>query len=797
MKNKFFFILLCIFFYSTNNVLANEIIFETKNINILNDGNRIITDEGIARSINNGLTIEANSFDYNKNTSILIATEKAIATFAEKNIVINADEFIYNENLLTLNAIGNVEAYDSINDISIISNKILYDISQNKIESESQSEIKDKLGNLFLSEYFVYTLNDNLIKFNDLKFIDIEKNIYQINKAFVNVVSKKLIGKDISINFDNKSFNKDNEPRLKGNSVINDNKSGNTLITKGVFTTCKKNDDCPPWQLSAKEIRHDKKKKTIYYKDAWLKIYDKPVLYFPKFFHPDFTVKRQSGFLMPSFKSSSNIGTSFNLPYYHVISDNKDFTIQPRFYADEKLLMQSEYRQVNSNSNHLIDFSFFNGKNESNKSHFFLNTYKELNFSYFEDSQLDIKLEQVTHNSYLKVYDIKSPIINSSGSLVSSIEIGASKENLSLDLDFQIFESLATEKGSDKYEYILPNYNLLKEFREIDQFSGIFSLNSAGTLTNYNTNVYEKIMINDFYFKSHPKFNGNGIESKYNFLVKNTNTDSENSLKYEKNSNHDVATLVEYNSSYPLKKITQDHSNIIKPKISLRYSPNNSKNLRNEERRVDTNNIFSLSRVTTNDTIEGGASLTYGTQFLKTNLEGKDLLDVNIANVIRLEENNNLSANSSLGEKMSDVFGSIDFSPNQFLTTGYDFAINNNFVDKNYEIFKGEIKINNFVTQFDYLNENNTLGKSSFLSNKTSYNIDSSNSVSFNTRENKTTKVTEFYNLIYQYRNDCLIAAIEYNKDYYTDKELKPSENIFLKLTIIPFGQTSSPDLRN
>ena len=299
---------------------------------------------------------------------------------------------------------------------------------------------------------------------------------------------------------------------------------------------------------------------------------------------------------MPSFKSSSNIGTSFNLPYYHVISDNKDFTIRPRFYADEKLLIQSEYRQVNSNSNHSIDYSFFNGKNESNKSHLFLNTYKELNFSYFEDSQLDIKLEQVTNDSYLKVYDIKSPIINSSSSLESSIEIGASKENLSLDLDFQIFESLAVDKKSDKYEYILPNYNLIKEFREIDQFSGIFSLNSTGSLTNYNTNVSEKIMINDFYFKSHPKFNGNGIESKYNFLVKNTNTDSENSLKYEKNSNHDVATLVEYNSSYPLKKITQDHSNIIKPKISLRYSPNNSKNLRNEERRVDTNNIFSLTK---------------------------------------------------------------------------------------------------------------------------------------------------------------------------------------------------------
>ena len=795
MKNKYFFIILYLLLHTINGVLANEIIFQSKDINILDNGNRIISNQGVARSLDHGLTIKADNFDYNKNVSTLIATKDAIATLTKKNIVINADKLIYNKNLSTLDAIGNVKIYNSTNDISIISNKILYDINKNTIESISQSEIKDKLGNHFLSEYFIYTLNNNLIKFDDLKFTDVEKNISQINKAFINIESKKLIGKDISIDFNNKSFDKNNEPRLKGNSIIV--KSGNSLFTKAVFTTCKKNDDCPPWELSAKEIKHDKKKKTIYYKDAWLKIYDKPVFYFPKFFHPDFTVKRQSGFLMPSFKSSSNIGTSFNLPYYHVISDNKDFTIRPRFYADEKLLIQSEYRQVNSNSNHLIDFSFFNGKNESNKSHFFLNTYKELNFSYFEDSQLDIKLEQVTNDSYLKVYDIKSPIINSSSSLESSIKIAASKENLSLDLDFQVFESLATEKKSDKYEYVLPNYNLLKEFRQIDQLSGIFSLNSTGSLKNYNTNVSEKIMINDFYFKSHPKFNGNGIESKYNFLVKNTNTNSENSLKYEKNSKHDFTTLVEYNSTYPLKKTTQDYSNIIKPKISLRYSPNNSKNLRNEERRIDTNNIFSLSRVTTSDTIEGGASLTYGTQFLKTDLKGNDLLDMSIANVIRLEENKNISINSSLGKKMSDVFGSINFSPNDILTTGYDFAINNNFVDKNYEIFKGEIKINNFVTEFDYLNENNTVGKSSFLSHKTSYNIDSSNSLSFKTRENKTTKITEFYNLIYQYRNDCLIAAIEYNKDYYTDKDLKPSENIFLKLTIIPFGQTSSPDLKN
>ena len=34
-----------------------------------------------------------------------------------------------------------------------------------------------------------------------------------------------------------------------------------TIVKKGVFTTCKKGDKCPPWVISADEIKHDKLKK--------------------------------------------------------------------------------------------------------------------------------------------------------------------------------------------------------------------------------------------------------------------------------------------------------------------------------------------------------------------------------------------------------------------------------------------------------------------------------------------------------------------------------------------------------
>ena len=85
--------------------------------------------------------------------------------------------------------------------------------------------------------------------------------------------------------------------------------------------------------------------------------------------------------------------------------------------------------------------------------------------------------------------------------------------------------------------------------------------------------------------------------------------------------------------------------------------------------------------------------------------------------------------------------------------------------------------------------------KNSYFLSQTTYNLNESNNLSFSTRENLKTNLTEYYNLIYEYKNDCLKASIEYQKDYYTDRDIKPGENIFFNLTIIPFGTTSSPNL--
>ena len=178
---------------------------------------------------------------------------------------------------------------------------------------------------------------------------------------------------------------------------------------KKVFTSCGINEDCPPWSVQAEEIIHDKNKKQIEYKNAFIKIYDWPVLYLPKFFHPDPTVKRQSGFLKPQINDSSILGSSVYTPYFKVFSENKDLTLRPTIFDSDIYMLQAEYRQENKNSSFMGDIGFATGykstlqNNKNSLSHFFANFNKDLKLPNFLTSSLNSSIRKVSNDTYLKV----------------------------------------------------------------------------------------------------------------------------------------------------------------------------------------------------------------------------------------------------------------------------------------------------------------------------------------------------------------------------------------------------------
>ena len=155
-----------------------------------------------------------------------------------------------------------------------------------------------------------------------------------------------------------------------------------------------------------------------------------------------------------------------------------------------------------------------------------------------------------------------------------------------------------------------------------------------------------------------------------------------------------------------------------------------------------------------------------------------------------------LPTSTTINNKSSDIIGSINFKPNNNFSLDYNFSVDNDLTSTNYNFIKADLTINKFVTSFEFLQEDDEIGTENHYSNEMKLILNATSSLKYRTRRNKKTDLTEYYNLIYEYKNDCLTAAIQYNKDYYSDKDLKPNEEIFFSISIVPFSSINSPSKR-
>lgn len=100
----------------------------------------------------------------------------------------------------------------------------------------------------------------------------------------------------------------------------------------------------PLWQLKADKVIHSKTDQLLIYHHARLEMGGIPVFYMPYFRHPDPTVKRKTGFLMPTYGSSSDLGVIASAPFYYVIAPNRDLTLVPIITTKQGPVMVAEYR---------------------------------------------------------------------------------------------------------------------------------------------------------------------------------------------------------------------------------------------------------------------------------------------------------------------------------------------------------------------------------------------------------------------------------------------------------------------
>tara|TARA_B100000579_G_scaffold19245_1_gene13576 strand:+ start:797 stop:3229 length:2433 start_codon:yes stop_codon:yes gene_type:complete len=800
MLNKILILFIIIFnnFIFSNSFSNDQINFDITEIEILDGGKKIIGKKRGTVKTNDGIIIKADKFEYDKINNILSANGNIEIkdTTNDYNIFSENITYFINNKKIEIKGKSNSLIYSNYNfkteDLTILRDELI-------IKSDKTATIIDKKNQtLYEISKFSYSLIDEILKgekiFINANFNQPFSDKYFFKSAIFNLKDQSYIAQDINIDLKKDIFgNKNNDPRFKG--VSSSSKNGITTINKGVFTSCKKNDKCPPWQVQAGKVTYDKNKRQIIYDDALLKVYDIPIMYFPKFFHPGPTVKRQSGILIPHINNSNILGSSLQIPYYHVISDNKDLTFKPTIFDKNIFMFQNEYRQQNKRSFFISDFNIIDGyksKKENEKktlTHLFSKFESDLDFENFIESSLNISVQKVNNDTYLKVFD--SNIVDTElkpenfDTLTSGIELDLEHEKFAFNAGFTAYEDLS-KQNSDRYQFILPYYNLSKSFFINNNF-GSFDFLSQGDNILKDTNSLRSRMINNLNIQSYDVISKSGFKNNFNYYLKNTVTAGKDNTEYNSSPQIKMMNIIEMQSSFPLIKMDDNYINYINPKLSLRFNPSSMKTYSNENRRINNDNIFNINRLGLIDTLESGKNLTLGIDYKKEKLNNiNKYFEVKVGTVLRTKDNNKIPSNSTLDQKSSNYFGKLTNSFNDNITLDYEFSIDNSFNNIEYSSISTTISKNNFVTTFNYIEENGAIGSSNILENTTTFNFDEQNFISFRTRKNREIDLTEYYDLIYEYKNDCLVAGIKYNKTYYNDRDLEPSEDFMFSITLIP-----------
>jgi LPS-assembly protein len=248
----------------------------------------------------------AQGFTYNPRPAPVVPPRPA----NDGQMLVQAVEVDYDYNNSRVSAVGNVQMF--YNGTSVEADKVVYDQKTKRLHAEGNIRMTDADGKITYA---------NIMDLSD-----------DYRDGFVD------------------SLRVDTADATRMAATRADRSSGNyTVFENGVYTACapcKDDPKKPPlWQVKGARIIHDQTDKMLYFENAQLEFFGVPMAYLPYFSTPDPTVKRKTGFLMPSITSVSTYGFGVETPFYWAIAPDYDATFNPRFTSQQGVLMQAEFRQ--------------------------------------------------------------------------------------------------------------------------------------------------------------------------------------------------------------------------------------------------------------------------------------------------------------------------------------------------------------------------------------------------------------------------------------------------------------------
>ncbi|WP_278921833.1 MULTISPECIES: LPS-assembly protein LptD [Pseudophaeobacter] len=178
-----------------------------------------------------------------------------------------------------------------------------------------------------------------------------------------------------------------------------------TQLYKTSVTSCHVCDDGEPplWQIRAERVIHDQVEQQLYFEGAQVRVLDVPVFYFPAVRLPDPSLKRSTGFLVPSTRSTSNLGTGIKVPYFFTLGDSRDLTLAPYISGSTRTL-DARYRQAFRRGTIELNGAYTRDDLQPGDDRGYL--FATGQFHLKNDLQLELDLKSVSDNAYIADYGL-------------------------------------------------------------------------------------------------------------------------------------------------------------------------------------------------------------------------------------------------------------------------------------------------------------------------------------------------------------------------------------------------------
>lgn len=558
-------------------------------------------------------------------------------------------------------------------------------------------------------------------------------------------------------------------------------------------------DPTPLWEIRARKVRHDEVERQIYFDNAQFRLAGIPVFYIPRLRMPDPTLDRATGFLKPSLRTTSDLGTGLKLPYFIALTPSSDLTLTPYITTRDSQTLELRYRQA-----------FTTGRIELNgaitrdqlipgdpRGYLFVDGEFRLPLNF----GLTIKGQTVTDPAYLLDYGISD-----ADRLDSRIEASRTRRNEHISARIISFQTLRDDEDNTTIPSLVADLTFHRRF-------SLGALGGEGGLRlqthnhwRSSTNPLDGPDSDDIADGRDLGRISARVDWRRSFLlplgIEGTVLGEATADAYSVAQDQDFGgktTRTHGNAGVELrwpwvKAGANGATHVIEPVAQFIWASSNADSLPNEDSvlvEFDEGSLFSLDRFPGSDAVERGPRANLGVTWTRHDPAGWSM-GVTLGRVFREADLDQFGPGSGLGGRTSDWLAAVNFD----LADGIALTART-VLDDDLSLTKGEARI-------AYSGTRTALASSLIwaVADETENRPDPTQEITFDARRklnpNWTAKLSGRYDFVadrgtvagmgLEFLNECVRFDVSLSRRFTSSTSVTPTTDFALSFDLVGFG---------